>query len=66
MSRDADARTSAMESRDGPFSPDVQTRRAWRARDSFGTTLADGSAARSAPCGDHHLGEPSRARRRWA
>jgi hypothetical protein len=27
MSREADARTSAMESRDGPFSPDVQTRR---------------------------------------
>jgi hypothetical protein len=40
MSRDADARTSAMESRDGPFSPDVQTRRTWRARDNFGTTLA--------------------------
>src|SRR4029077_2913859 len=28
--------------------------------------LADESAARSAPCGDHDLGEPSRARRRWA
>jgi hypothetical protein len=25
-----------------------------------------GSAARSAPCGDHDLGEPSRARRLWA
>ena len=28
--------------------------------------LADESAARSAPCGDHDLGESSRARRRWA
>jgi hypothetical protein len=65
MSRDAEARTSAMESRGGPFSPDVQTRRALRARDKL-RPAGDESAARSAARGDRDLGEPSRARRRWA
>jgi hypothetical protein len=61
MSRDAEARTSAMESRGGPFSPDVQTRRALRARDKL-RPAGDESAARSAARGDRDLDEPSRAK----
>jgi hypothetical protein len=37
----------------------------WQAT-RFATRLADESSARSAPCGDHDLDEPSCARRRWA
>jgi len=44
----------------------VGTGRQHAASTRFETRLADESAARSAPCGDHDLGEPRRARRRWA
>ena len=44
----------------------VRTSRVDGTRASMQTSLADESAARSAPCGDHDLDEPSRARRRWA
>jgi hypothetical protein len=36
-----------------------------RASMHFETSLAD-EARHGPPCGDHDLGEPSRARRRWA
>jgi len=42
-----------------PTEPQEWVRREW-----FPATQE--SAARSAPCGDHDLDEPSRARRRWA